>query len=279
MAIFEYQYRETPVHRLHPLAKFSILASVTLISGFILDPLVKAALIVPVLAYAYLARLPLKSYFKLLAVVTVTLLISQFIGSLFVANANLFKVYPRSWAGTVIFPVTPDGFPIFGRMALTYGGLLWMISGPLTAVLVLILVATHIHATSLNETVQALSSLHAPFPAIYMTMVALRFTPELVGQLNLIQRAQALRGWRINTRNPIKAVGLMVPIMTPISRHVIKSIDITSMSVQNRAFGLGPVTNISAVDLKPRDKVIIGLMGIFFVIMLILIFGFNVGNL
>jgi energy-coupling factor transporter transmembrane protein EcfT len=279
MAVFEYQYRETPIHQLHPLTKFTILAVITLITGFILDPLVKAVLIIPVLMYAYLAKLPLKDYRSLLMVLCFTLLISQFIGSLFVADPHLFKVYPKDWAGTIVFPVTPEGFPIFGRTAVTYGGLLWMISGPLTAILVLILVAAHIYATSLNETVQALSSLRAPFPIIYMTMVALRFTPELVAQLNLIQRAQSLRGWRVNTRNPIKAIGLMVPIMTPISRHVIKSIDITSMSVQNRAFGLGPVTNISAVDMKTRDRIIIGAMLAFFVLMMVLIFGFNVGNL
>ncbi len=131
----------------------------------------------------------------------------------------------------------------------------------------------------LNETVQLLSTIKAPFPVIYITMVALRFTPELAAQFTLVHRAQTLRGWRVNTRNPIKILRLYTPLMFPVIKYVIKSIDITTMSTQNRAFGLGPVTNVIANRITRMDKILTIFTWIAFVVMMILILKFKVGNL
>ena len=95
-----------------------------------------------------------------------------------------------------------------------------------------------------------------PFPVIFMTTVALRFVPEIVEKLRLIQRAQSLRGSTMETRNPIKKITLLKPILVPLTRSVIRSVDIISMSSKNRAFGLGPVTIMSSFKMGPADYVI-----------------------
>ncbi len=279
MAAFEYQRIDTPVHRLNALTKFSILAAVALLISFILDPKYKLPLLILVVIYAFLAKLPWKDYKGLLILVAGSLLLANFIGSLFIVTPSLFKVYSQQWAGTTIFQITPASFPIFGRTAITYGGLLWLLQWPLTGLAVVILVATHIYSTSLNESVQALYSLKAPFPVVYITMVALRFTPELMAQFTLIHRAQVLRGWRVNTRNPVKILRLYAPLLIPVARHVVKSIDITTMATQNRAFGIGKVTNMAEGSMSATDKAILIAVWLIFFVMMILILRYNVGNL
>lgn len=279
MATFQYQGLSTPVHQLHALAKFSILVTLSLLAGFILDPRYKIPLLALIMVYGLLARLPWRDYVRLLVLITVTFLLANAISSIFIVNPSLFKVYPQQWAGTVLFQITPASFPVLGKIAITNGGLLWLSTLPLTAIAVVLLVAVHIHTTSLNETVQALSALKAPFPVVYITMVALRFTPEVRNQFTLIHRAQTLRGWRVNTRNPIKVIRLYSPLLVPLVRNTIKSIDITTMSTQNRAFGLGKVTNMYEGKLSTLNWLVIIGSWLFFAAMMILIFGFNVGNL
>ncbi len=279
MSLFAYQDLKTPIHRLNALTKWSILITLTLLAGFILDPRYKIPLGIIIIAYAFLAKLNFRAYKGLILLILVSLLLANLLSVFFIVNENMFKVYDKVWASTTVFQITNASFPIFGRMALTYGGILWLLQGALTGVFVVILLAAHIQSTSLNETVQVLSALKAPFPVIYITMVALRFTPELGAQFTLVHRAQTLRGWRVNTRNPIKIVKLYTPLMFPVIRYVIKSIDITTMSTQNRAFGLGPVTNVTASKLLTVDKALIIFSWAAFAVMMVLILKFNIGNL
>lgn len=279
MSLFTYQDLKTPVHRLNALTKFSIMITLTLLAGFIQDPKYKIPLGIIIIIYALVAKLNFRAYMSLILLVLVSLLLANMISLFFIVDENLFKVYDKVWAATTVFQITNETFPIFGRMALTYGGILWLVQGALTGIFVVTLLAAHIHSTSLNETVQALSSLKAPFPVIYIVMVALRFTPELAAQFTLVHRAQTLRGWRVNTRNPIKIIRLYAPLLFPVIRYVIKSIDITTISTQNRAFGLGPVTNVTASKLELKDKALIIFSWAAFAVMMVLILQFKIGNL
>ena len=279
MSLFAYQDLKTPIHQLNALTKWSILIVLTLLAGFILDPRYKIPLGIIIIVYALVAKLKFRIYRGLILLVLFSLLLANLISVFFIVNANMFKVYDKVCAATTVFQITNASFPIFGRMALTYGGILWLLQGSLTGVFVVILLAAHIQSTSLNETVQLLSAIKAPFPVIYITMVALRFTPELAAQFTLVHRAQTLRGWRVNTRNPIKIVRLYMPLLFPVVRYVIKSIDITTMSTQNRAFGLGPVTNVTASKLSTVDKALTIFIWVVFAVMMVLILKFNVGNL
>ncbi len=279
MSLFAYQDLKTPIHRLNAATKWSIMIALTLLAGFLQDPIYTAGLAVIVIIYAIVAKLNFRAYRGLIFLVAGSLLLANLLSVFFIVNQDMFKVYDKVWASTTVFQLTNSSFPIFGRMALTYGGILWLLQGALTGVLVVVLLAAHIQSTSLNETVQLLSAIKAPFPVIYITMVALRFTPELAAQFTLVHRAQTLRGWRVNTRNPIKILRLSTPLMFPVIKYVIKSIDITTMSTQNRAFGLGPVTNVIANKLTRTDKILTIFTWVAFAVMMVLILKFNVGNL
>jgi energy-coupling factor transporter transmembrane protein EcfT len=83
----------------------------------------------------------------------------------------------------------------------------------------------------------------------------------------------------METRNPIKKIALLKPILVPITRSVIRSVDIISMSCKNRAFGLGPVTIMASFEMKPIDYVVTVGITVLTVFGLYAAFAWNFGSL
>ncbi|NLJ59660.1 MAG: energy-coupling factor transporter transmembrane protein EcfT [Firmicutes bacterium] len=279
MAQFQYQAHDTPIHRVHPIIKLAFLIMLALISGYIVDPLWKLPMLILVIVVAKIARLPFREYKGLLVIVAVMTFLSQFYMAFFVVDPAYFKVYPQEIVSRVIFQITPQGFPVIGETALTVGSFIWLTKLPLTAVTLLLLIATFLHTTSLNEIVQALSILKAPYPVVYITMLAFRFTPDLTRQMHIIQTAQKLRGWSVDTRNPVKLIRLYTPLLIPLGKYVMNSIDVMTISVQNRAFGAGPVTGMRSVSLRSSEKAILAAGVVIFGVLLYGIIALNWGNL
>ncbi len=279
MTLFVFQPLDTPIHRLNPALKIAFLVMLSLMLGYLIDPIWKTVMLIGVIAIAVTAKLPIKNYLGLLIFIGVMMIVATGYQSLFLVNPDYFKVYPHELVSQVLFHLTPKGFPVVGETALTVGSLIWMARLPLTALTGVLLLATFIHTTSLNDMLQVMSKLHAPFPAIYIAMVAFRFAPDLARQIEIIQTAQKLRGWTTETRNPIKKIRLFAPLLIPISRHTIKCIDVMTISVQNRGFGAARVTGMSSLTLRRTDLAALGVGFVLFVTMMFGIFVLNWGNL
>jgi energy-coupling factor transport system permease protein len=255
-APFQYEYHNTAIHRLTPLSKLVLFGAFLIMAGVYLDPRLKIPMLVILWIILAVAKMPFRPYRGILVIASIAVMIGQSYTAVLMVNPDYFKVYDRAWVSTVILELLPPDFPIFGRAAITYGAILYLISFPLQVIPVILTVAGLLHTTSLSEIVSVLSRLRMPFPVIFMTTVALRFVPEIVEKLRLIQRAQSLRGWTMETRNPIKRIARMKPILVPITRSVIRSVDVISMSSKNRAFGLGPVTVMASFEMKTVDYIV-----------------------
>jgi len=279
MALFEYEYRKTPIHDMHPLAKFAIMATFSTLIAYVQDPRFKIPIIGAVVVLCALAKLPFKRYGKLLVFVVFSALLASAYTILFVVDAAFFQVYAREWTAITVFEVLPEGFPVLGRAALTYGGLLYWVTIPLTAVCVVLAVSFYIYTTPLTDTLQMLYQLHVPFPGIYVASVALRFVPELVQKMTTVRIAQQLRGWSGKTRNPIKAVRLYAPLLVPIVRHIIKATDTMTMSATNRGFGLHKVASLREMELTSRDRMVVVACIMLFAVSMLAIFRFKIGRI
>jgi energy-coupling factor transport system permease protein len=280
MAIFQYQAYDTPIHRVHPILKVAFLAMTSLLLGYVADPLWKLPMLVLVFAVAWLAKLPFREYWKLLVFISIMMILATGYQSLFLVNPDYFKVYPKELVSRVLLNLTPASFPILGHTALTVGSLIWLARLPLTAVTGSLLLATFIHSTTLNDMLQVLSELHVPFPGIYIAMVAFRITPDLAKQMSIIQTAQKLRGWAPpQTRNPIKKIRAVAPLLIPLARYTIKCVDVITLSVQNRGFGAGHVTGMRPLSLKPLDKLALLVGAAVFLVMIYGMFQLNWGNI
>jgi len=276
---FEYEYHSTPIHNLNPISKVFLFGFFMVIGGIYLDPRIRLPLLAVLLIILRIARVPLRNY----KAITLLSLFATLLGGAYTAflmvNPNYFKVYPADWVSTLIFQITPPDFPIIGRAAVTYGALLYWLAMPLTPIIVLLSMAGLLHTTSLSDIVSILSKLHLPFPIIFMTTVALRFVPELTQRIGIIQKAQSLRGWTSETRNPIKRITLLKPLLIPLTRYVVRSVDVMTISSSNRAFGLGPVTPVRGFDFAPLDILISIVSLLLMALGMYLLFAFNFGTI
>ncbi|MDI7246774.1 MAG: energy-coupling factor transporter transmembrane component T [Bacillota bacterium] len=192
-----------------------------------------------------------------------------------------FEVYPADWVSVEVLRLTPAGLPIFGETGVTYGVVLYLFlfASCLTVVTVILAVAGLVHTTSLSDIVSILVAMRMPFPVVFVATVALRFIPELTGQIKIIRTAQSLRGWNVETRNPFKRVAMLRPLFVPVVRHVIKSVDVMTMSSKNRGFGLGRVAPVRSFAFSPIDcAVSVGSMCLL-IAGLYGLFAFNIGML
>ncbi|MDY6875579.1 MAG: energy-coupling factor transporter transmembrane component T [Chloroflexota bacterium] len=255
-APFQYEYHDTQVHKLNPVSKLLLFGAFLLISQFYLDPLTKIPMLVVLVIILAVAKIDIRRYKTFLIAACFAVIVGRSYTAITMLDPELFKVYPQDWASTVILDLTPEGFPIIGRSALTYGTLLYWSTAPFQVLPVILAVAGLLETTSLTEIVSVLSKARIPFPIIFMVTVALKFVPEIVDNINMIQKAQMLRGWTSEGRNPIKKVTQLKPVLVPLIRGVIRSVDVISMGSKNRAFGLGPVTPLADFSFETKDKVI-----------------------
>jgi energy-coupling factor transport system permease protein len=279
MAAFEYSYRETPIHKLNPVSKLLLFGLFLVLGGIWLDPMIKLPMLLILIAILAVARLPFKSYRVIILLAVVGIMIGESYTAILMVNPEYFKVYSPEFTSVELFQILPPGFPIFGRAAVTFGALLWWTSSPLTIVTVILSVAGLLHTTTLSDIVSVMSKLKMPFPAIFMMTVALRFVPELVSRIRIVQRAQSLRGWTSDTKNPIKRIRLLAPLLIPVTRYVTRSVDVMTMSSANRAFGLGKVTAVQSFEFDTLDLAISIAAGALIVVGLVLTFTINFGTL
>lgn len=277
--LFQYEYHDTVIHRLNPLSKLLLFGSFLTLAGIYLDPRTKIPMLILLFAILKLARLSVKPYVGILVIVSLGVMVGQSYTAVLMLDPNYFKTYPHEWVSTVILQLTPAGFPVFGRAAITYGALLYLLSFPLQEIPVILSVAGLLYTTSLSEIVSSLSKLKVPFPVIFVTTVALRFIPEIVDNIRLTMRAQSLRGWTAETRNPFKRVALLRPLLVPLTRNVVRSVDILSMSSKNRAFGLGRVTATTTFAFKRSDYLVSAFAVVLMVLAIYATFAWNIGAL
>jgi energy-coupling factor transport system permease protein len=277
--MFEFEAANTPIHRLNPVTKMVIFFSITVLAGFYMDIRYKLPLLLLLICLCLVAKLPFKRYTGLILVATLAVLITSSYRSIFMINPDYFKSIPHDFAMTQLFQVTPVGTPIIGRTAVTFGSLMWMVSLPISTITVGLSMATLMHTTSQSEITQTLSASRLPAPAVFIIMVALRFIPEMIRQLQTIQTAQRLRGWNIKSRNPIKIAKGYMPLMVPIARYIVESVDRMTISSKNRAFGLRRSTGLVDLTLRPLDIFLVVCTCAAFITCTYLLFVFNMGAL
>jgi energy-coupling factor transporter transmembrane protein EcfT len=201
-----------------------------------------------------IAKLNVGTYKGILILAIVAGLLNRAYTAFLITDPDMFRVYSQDWVSTVIAELTGPHFPILGKTAITYGSVLYLISSPLQVTIVILSVAGLLHTTSLGDILSVLSKVRTPFPIIFVATVSLKFVPQIVEEIRLVRRAQSLRGWTLETHNPVKKVLKLRPLLFPVLRSAIKTVDVITMSSQNRAFGTGTVTPMADFSFRDADK-------------------------
>jgi energy-coupling factor transporter transmembrane protein EcfT len=248
---FKYTYRDTLVHRLHPLVK---LLHVLLTLLLIITPLYSI---------------------RFLPVLAVWLALSVGLWSLARIEVSRFATLIKLLLGTFVFLITIQGFTYrFGDTVIVtlfqwgYGDtnlgalkLEGVVFGLLLSLRMLTAAASlplFVMTTSSADLMTGLRKLHMPKVATLMVVSALSFTTLIFEMWAFILDAQKLRGFDINQMNIITRLRkAYVPIVTPLVLLLFRRANDFQIALETRGFGTpGNPTEVERLEFTVRDGVV-----------------------
>ena len=212
--VIDYIPGSTVLHRMNPVAKVALAASIvvaTILSDTFPALLGLLALTFALGAYAGVAG-RLASLLKILIPATLIMFVLQI-------------AVIRGGQPVFLF-VTDEGLATGSKVALRLLGV--------ALPLVLMMMVTK--PTDLANA--AVEKLHIPYKYAFTFTTALRFVPVFSQEMNAIMEAQTARGVEYDTKNPIKKLQLMLPLCAPLLISSVGKTDATALAAEQRGFYL-----------------------------------------
>ena len=78
----------------------------------------------------------------------------------------------------------------------------------------------------------------SPYRYAFTVSTAIRFVPLFAGEMSGIMEAQKARGVEFDTQNPIRKMGLVLPLCVPLLVGCVRRIDSTAIAAELRGFSL-----------------------------------------
>jgi len=249
---FEYEWRDTPLHRMHPIAKIALLGCIGGLSSMWMD--FRYCMVTAVIAMFlwYLGKAPKKWILIPLLFSIGTqwadfLVIAPFLG-------YSYKVLPREYAMQVILDL--GYIPILNlHPVVTVGALWWLLRGVIAYYTTVLCALLLYYTTSIPDLVQYILKFKVPNIITFSIIATFRFFPVMTRLSSDSINSQRLRGWT-SSRNPLKFIKRMIPLMLPVTRQFMRATDIVTLAVLNRAFGAYPKRPHKIIPFPTRDKII-----------------------
>jgi energy-coupling factor transport system permease protein len=246
MSVLQFVNKDTLVHHLSPLTKIFILLSFFMISLYSYNLVVLLIIIMGSLIIWKIARIPLKD-FKMVAAVLAGMSV------LFIVFNGFFYYFGE----TVLFEFLGGSFTLEG---LIFG---IAMTAKVGAVISSIPVLTM--TTPVSKLMAALAKLKLPYKFIFAFGTAMRFVPLVQETYINIQDAQKLRAHDLDEMNIINRIRKgLVPIVIPLFLSLLRRAQDMDIAIESRAFG-APVkrTYMESIDLQALDFVFIGMTILF----------------
>ena len=270
----EYESRNTVLHRgLHPFTKLVAVVCFMGVSSLWWDPRFLAVLLVPLVIFIYISKIPLR-WFRIVLLAVVTGLYPVAITALGQTDPGIYKVLDPQWASTPLLVTT---LPIAGRVGVTPGGLMWLLAVEIRTILMASFAFVFIYTTSMAQVTDTLLALKVPNPVVFVIAIVYKLIPDLSRVVENILSAQRLRGWKLMHWNPVKMIRRAVPLMNPLMRRVAIMVEQITLATQVRGFGAGKPTPTQAIRLKAADYVVVVLTAALFIGAVVGIFVANMG--
>jgi len=122
------------------------------------------------------------------------------------------------------------------------------------------------YTTSIADIVQVFISFRLPNIIVFPFMAVFRFFPVMTRLSSDVKNAQILRGAKLSSWNPVTFVRRLLPLMYPIGRQFVRTNQIVTLSIVNRAFGANPIRIHKRLNMTAMDKVITVVSPIIFVV-------------
>jgi len=271
MSTFEFgsAARHSPFSSLDVRAKLAILATTLILAFSWESPVLSGTLACGVLLLWPLARLAGKDLKRLL------FLMPPFLVIILLVHGVLNEVVGRT---TLLGPV-PTWVPLVGgRLRVTSEGLLYglmVISRTLALILILPVVVL---TTDPNALVVGLVRLKVPYTGAFVFSSALRFLPLVLAEAAALIEAQRLRGLALEKLGLWARGRAYARVAVPLILGALIKSQQLEVVLQSKAFsGSAERTYLVPLELRTRDRVVIGASALVVLSALVLRFGYGVG--
>jgi len=262
----EYVYKDTLMHRMHPIPKAIMLVVLTLIAQFYFDPVFILPILVLVIVLAKpVSKIPNTWLLPMYIFGTMSVLERSY-NAFFFSSGAYYKVYASEWMTTTLVYVA--NIPVIGVAKLTWGGLFWLISIVLKYFVGLFSVSIFLYTTDPSDLMQYLASKKVSKNALFIVFAGFNFFPILLRYARTIMNAQQLRGVGLS-KNPVKAISTLAQVFHPLVIRVTVLADILTLSANIRGFGSGHYSYLREIKLSNVDRLIAAASIVFFVFMIV----------
>lgn len=252
MVLIEYEAKDTIIHRLNPVSKIVWLGGLGFTLAMYLEP---QPLIILFALEVFIGSLAGVSWRKLLSRAWWAFAASIFGGVIvmfWVVNPEQFWRVPRELACKVLVQLTPQGTPILGYTAITYGGLIWLTAFVMKIAIAVIAACIFTFSVPLSD-LTSLWNMFLPYKLSFILTSGLRFYPVMAEKTRDVIAAAKSRGWEISSKNPVKRVKAVYPIMFPVIREASLLADRMALATEMRAFGVKKPTSIRKLKFTSSD--------------------------
>ena len=265
---FEYEWKDTALHRMHPLAKIALIISLGGITSAWMDFRYSLVVLVIAIFFWYMAKCPSKWIRIPLLFVLGSQWSSLILKIPFQNLPGLYKVLPEEYALTPLLDL--GQVPFIGHMVYNYGSA-WIFMNDLVKYFTLVSLSVVLYySTSISDIVQVFISLRIPNIIVFPFMAVFRFFPVMTRLSSDVKNAQILRGAKLSSWNPVTFVRRLLPLMYPIGRQFVRTNLIVTLSIVNRAFNANPMRIHKHLRMTIVDKVVTIICPIIFVAFLYL---------
>lgn len=230
MAI-EFFQANTVMHRLHPITKIVFEIAIFVVAAVFTDVTVLTCVLLVALGVVALSHIPLNrlSYMWVVFFVDVVFIVTQ---GVWFTNFGVFGGIPI---------VTHPLFYILGY-PFTYEGLVYGISLSLRLDAITLAFPVLVMTTHPGDFLVALCEVRAfgkrmPYNLAFIFVSAIRYVPVMSRAFDTTFEAQAARGVDTESRNPIKSLRSIAPILVPVLVTSMFNAQQLTIALETRAFG------------------------------------------
>ena len=250
----QYYQTDSLLHRLDPRVKL-VGTFVYLISLFVVDHIAGYAVTAAfLLAMIALSNVPIRYIVRGMRMIAVLLCITMLF-NIFLTPGEVIWQYK-------VFKITKEGVTFAVKMALR---LIMLIIG--SSIMTLTTTPTQL-TDALESLMNPLKKVRVPAHEIAMMMsIALRFIPILMEETDKIMKAQIARGADFESRNIIKKIKSMVPLLVPLFISAFRRANDLAMAMEARCYrGGSGRTKMKPLVYQNRDRVAYAVLAVYLVI-------------
>ncbi|MEU5551906.1 energy-coupling factor transporter transmembrane component T [Micromonospora sp. NPDC047793] len=162
----------------------------------------------------------------------------------------------------VLWQFTIDGATtlfVLGPVSVTREALLYGIAAALRFVVVLMVGTLFVSCTSTEDVTVGLVHLRLPYTVAFVVSTTLRLVPAFVTATGTVIEAQTARGFVADSRNPVRRVRQLLPVVVPLIVYALRHGSMMSLAMEARGFTVrGDRTSYRTPVMTARDVAVLG---------------------